>query len=269
MAGNARSCSVSVFQSTVTKAMIKDIFAQTHVTLTIPHRHGCRWHELGFLALSDVAWATRNDGNRQGSLPEEAFPDLATINAVLGSKSFNLNRVSSSSLNADTHAAATAADPVDSAKKFWGLIQDPSADPLGAAVRHATPFGLVIVAKSLYDSVKKESTMRSATCKRSGVANTHWNRSPIGIVRTTGSRWRNKGLRTTITCAMVATAEVPSGVQRFVHRSQAKGHRGSTRQRRRGHQASRRRNRVTLNAVDGKKNPCQLLTPMLSRGRPH
>ena len=41
-------------------------------------------------------------------------------------------------------------------KTFWGLIQDPSADPLGPAVRHATPSGLVIDAKSLYDSVKKE-----------------------------------------------------------------------------------------------------------------
>ena len=67
---------------------------------------------------------------------------------------------------AETQAAGTAADAVEFAKALWGLIQDPSANPLRPAVRHARLSGLVIDAKSFYDSGKKESATHSVACKR-------------------------------------------------------------------------------------------------------
>ena len=44
-----------------------------------------------------------------------------------------------------------------------------TADPLGPAVRHATPSGLTMDAKSLFDSVKKEPATHSVACKRTAV----------------------------------------------------------------------------------------------------
>ena len=100
------SCSVTMLQGTVTKATIRanrEInkflrLAKTHQDVTYPRRHGCRWHELGFLALGDAAWATSNKGKSQGSyfitiLPKEPFAHRATTFAVLDWKSFEPNRV--------------------------------------------------------------------------------------------------------------------------------------------------------------------------------
>ena len=69
-------------------------------------------------------------------------------------------------LNAENQAAATAAEAVECAKTFWRLVQDPTADSLGPAVRHAPPSALVIDTESLHDLVKKESAVHSAACKR-------------------------------------------------------------------------------------------------------
>ena len=74
--------------------------------------------QLGFLALSDAAWATRVDGSSQGGylvllVPPEAFNDKKTDYAVLDWRSFKLNRVSRSSMNAESQAAAEAADALE------------------------------------------------------------------------------------------------------------------------------------------------------------
>ena len=119
-------------------------------------------------------------------------------------------------LNAENQAAATAAEAVEFAKTFWRLVQDPTADSLGPAVRHAPPSALAIDAKSLYDSVKKESAMHGAACKRTA-AELQVLRQTLRH-RTTVSRRTDEGQRTTVARGNVATADVPFGVWRFVHR---------------------------------------------------
>ena len=82
------------------------------------------WKETGMMALSDAAWATRPDGTSQGGYlvtlaPRSAFKDQIFPYAILDWKSHKLTRVSRSSLNAETQAAASAADALDFSKTFW------------------------------------------------------------------------------------------------------------------------------------------------------
>ena len=69
----------------------------------------------GLLALSDAAWGTREDGSSQGgylilAVPPKMFDGESAEYAFLDWKSWKLDRVSRSSLNAETQAAAPAVD---------------------------------------------------------------------------------------------------------------------------------------------------------------
>ena len=76
------------------------------------------WSDLGFLALSDAAWATRPDGSSQGGMmvlliPKVASEDKAAEYAILDWRSWKLTRVARSGLNAETQAEAEAADSLE------------------------------------------------------------------------------------------------------------------------------------------------------------
>ncbi len=76
------------------------------------------WSDLGFLSLSDAAWATGPDSSSPGGMmvllvSNVAFDDKAAEYVVLGWRSWRLTRVARSSLNAETQAATEAADSLE------------------------------------------------------------------------------------------------------------------------------------------------------------
>ena len=108
--------------------------------------------DFGFLALSDAAWATRPDGSSQGgylilAVPQAAFSDELTSYSIIDWRSWKLERVSRSSLNAETQAAATAADALEFAKAFFGLISNPDAGIKDPDIRNQRSSALVVDAK--------------------------------------------------------------------------------------------------------------------------
>ena len=164
----------------------QDLEYEKVVKLSFPRRHGCRWYDLGILVLSDTAWATKSDGNRQRSYST----DRATMYAMLDWKSFTLKlECRNSSRNNSCRRGGVCehilgSDPRPPRRSVGGLIH----------------------AKFLYDSVKESArTVRANPL-------THWNRCPMGIFRTTVSRRVREGQPTTAACKKAATADTPSVV---------------------------------------------------------
>jgi len=147
------------------------------VTMHFPSFEGtiATWNDLGFLALSDAAWAARPDGSSQGGmmvliLLKTAFDDKSVEYAMLDWRSWKLARVARSSLNnAETQAAAEAADALEYVKTFWNLLHQPDQHVMASSLRTACPSALAIDAKSMYDAVKKDTAIQSASCKRTAV----------------------------------------------------------------------------------------------------
>ena len=159
------------------------------------------WQDLGFLALSDAAWATRMDGESQGgylilAVPNAAFDDQATQYSVVDWRSFKLARVARSSLSAETQGAAAAADALEYVKTFWRLVQRPSTSLLDSGIRMEKRSALVVDAKSLHDALKKEAVVQGGpkqkgSCRAVGapeILGLHRLGSPMGIVRATDGR---------------------------------------------------------------------------------
>ena len=103
--------------------------ATKQVTVKFPRlrNQAVTWADLGFLSLSDAAWATRPDGSLQGGyvillVPKKAFNDQEIEYSMLDWRSFKLPRVSRSSLNAEAQSAADTADALEYAKVFWNLL---------------------------------------------------------------------------------------------------------------------------------------------------
>jgi hypothetical protein len=96
---------------------------------------------LRFLALSDAPWATRPDGSSQRGYfvkltPRTAFSDEEEVDyAVLDWRSHKPARVARSNLNAETQAAAGAADALEYVKVFWSLIHHPECEVLDPTLR--------------------------------------------------------------------------------------------------------------------------------------
>ncbi len=84
--------------------------------------------------------------------PRTAFSDKEVEYAVLDWRSDKLARVARSSLNAETQAAANAADALVYVKVFWNLIHHPVCDVLDPTLRDRAPSALLVDAKSLYNS---------------------------------------------------------------------------------------------------------------------
>ena len=129
---------------------------------------------IGFLALSDAAWATRQDGPSHGGhfvllAHHKAFKDQPTTYAILDWKSCKLPRVVRSSLSAETQAAAEAADAFEHVKVYWDLILDPHEHRLDDKLRTNLQPAMVVDAKPLYDSLKKEALVQGAACNRTAV----------------------------------------------------------------------------------------------------
>jgi hypothetical protein len=146
------------------------------VTMHFPSFEGtiATWNDLGFLALSDAAWAARPDGSSQGGmmvliLPKTAFDDKSVEYAMLDRRSWKLARVARSSLNAETQAAAKAADALEYVKTFWNLLHQPDQHVMASSLRTACPSALAIDAKSMYDAIKKDTATQSAYCKRTAM----------------------------------------------------------------------------------------------------
>ena len=121
-------------------------------------------NSIGFLALSDAAWASHIDGNSQGgymvlAVHQRAFADKVSDFSFIDWRSFKLARVSRSSLNAETQAAAEAADALELTKVFWNLIRNPDKHLLSEELRTDSMSAIVIDAKSLYDAMKKEAVV--------------------------------------------------------------------------------------------------------------
>jgi hypothetical protein len=118
--------------------------------------------DVGFVATTDAAWATRPDGTSQGGylimlVPKECFDGKPTPFMCLDWRSMKLRRVSRSSLNSEAQSAASAVDALEQVKVFWSLMQDPHLDPRADATMIAAgPSALLTDAKALYDASQKE-----------------------------------------------------------------------------------------------------------------
>ena len=174
------SCSISRAQARIGKATVHDLkeanktlrFAKTMegVSPKFPKLPT----DIGFLALSDAAWGTRDDGSSQGGyiiviVPKTAFDDVLCDYAVMDWRSFKLHRVAKSSLCAETQAAADAADALEFVKTFWSLLDKPDISPLDISLRTKHPSALVVDAKALYDAIHKEAPLQGAANKRTGI----------------------------------------------------------------------------------------------------
>jgi hypothetical protein len=100
------------------------------------------WSDLGFLALSDAAWATRPSVSSQGGMmvlltPKVASGDKAAEYSMLDWRSWKVTRVARSSLNSETQAAVEAADALEYTKTFWNFLHQPE-QPVGTAIQSAT-----------------------------------------------------------------------------------------------------------------------------------
>ena len=94
---------------------------------------------------------------------------IKTNYAVLDWKSWKLDRVSRSSLNAETQAAATAVDVMEFCHSFINLMHEPELELKTAAFRTTRPSSLVVDAKSLYDSLKKEAPVQGSSDRRTAI----------------------------------------------------------------------------------------------------
>ena len=103
-----------------------------------------------------------------GVMPE-AFSDKVITYSILDWKSFKLTRVARSSLSAETQAAAGAMDMLEFVKVFWNLVEEPETHVMADKLRVQRSSALVVDAKSLYDSVRKETPIQGATDKRAAI----------------------------------------------------------------------------------------------------
>merc|ERR1711873_105118 len=80
-----------------------------------------------------------------------------------------LDRVSRSSLNAETQAAATAVDVLEFCHSFINLMHNPDLALKSAASQTPRTSALVVDAKSLYDSLKKEALVQGSSDRRTAI----------------------------------------------------------------------------------------------------
>ena len=198
------TCSTSLLQgmfSTATVAVMKEAnkalrFAKNNADVGVQfpslQAHGVfTMEDIGFVTMTDAAWAVRSDGSSQGGfltllVPKIAFEDKATAYIVMDWRSFKLTRVSRSSLNSEAQAAAGAVDNLDYVKTFWQLMKNPWLDPRGEdTTQRAGPSCLIVDAKSLYDASQKEH-IHNFQDRRTGIE--------VMVIkqtmRSSGSTWR-------------------------------------------------------------------------------
>ncbi len=130
-----------------------------------------KWDDLGLLVLSGPTWATRPDGSSQGGYlallaPRIALDDRAVEHATLDWRSYKLVRVARSSLNAETRAAAAAADAMEHVKTSRQLLHHPDLEVLDPTLGTTAPCALVVDAKSFYDAAKKQTPAQSAAARK-------------------------------------------------------------------------------------------------------
>eukprot|EP00438_Fugacium_kawagutii_P005098 Skav221528 [mRNA] locus=scaffold1248:283612:287211:- [translate_table: standard] len=130
--------------------------------------------DLCFLCYSDAAFNVRSNGSSQGGFivvltSKRVLKGEKVGYSILSWRSFKLNRVCRSSLSAESQACATALDELMMVKTMVALMLDPKADPtLPDTAASCGDSAIVIDAKALYDSLKKEG-IGSAADKRAGI----------------------------------------------------------------------------------------------------
>ena len=103
------------------------------------------------------------------AVPPTAFDEMEVDYAILDWKSWKLSRVSRSSLNAETQAAAEATDALEFCHSFVALMHDPALNLKQASSATSRRSALVVDAKSLYDALKRESPVQGAGYKRTAI----------------------------------------------------------------------------------------------------
>ena len=109
------------------------------------------------------------------------FENQTAEYAMLDWKSWKLDRVSRSSLNAETQAAATAVDVLEFCHSFINLMHEPDLVLKTAALRTSRPSSLVVDAKSLYDSLKKEAPVQGSSDRRTAIEQIGLKQSLISV----------------------------------------------------------------------------------------
>jgi hypothetical protein len=119
-------------------------------------------NDLAFVCVTDPAWCTRDDGPSQGGylgflVKKDMLEGKEGPYILLDWRSAKFTRMSRSSLNSESQAAAMGVDSPEYVKTFWALMRYPEADPREASTMElAGPSALVIDAKALYDAAQKE-----------------------------------------------------------------------------------------------------------------
>ena len=97
------------------------------------------------------------------AVPPRLFEGESAEYSIIDWRSWKLDRVSRSSLNAETQAAATAVDVLEFCHSFINLMYQPDLVLKSAAFQTKRPSALVVDAKSLYDSLKKEAPVQGSS----------------------------------------------------------------------------------------------------------
>ena len=103
------------------------------------------------------------------AVPPRMFEGESAEYAIIDWRSWKLDRVSRSSLNAETQAAATAVDVLAFCHSFINLMHNPSLALKTAALQTTRTSALVVDAKSLYDSLKKEAPVQGSSDRRTAI----------------------------------------------------------------------------------------------------
>ena len=86
--------------------------------------------DLGFICMTDAAWGTRADGSSQGGylifmVNQSMLSGQEGPYVLLDWRSAKLTRMSRSSLNSESQAAAMGVDSLAYVKTFWALMRYP------------------------------------------------------------------------------------------------------------------------------------------------
>ncbi|CAK9100932.1 unnamed protein product [Durusdinium trenchii] len=130
--------------------------------------------DLCLLCFSDAAFNVRSDGSSQGGYivvltSQKALSGQQVPYNVLSWRSFKLIRVCRSSLSAESQACSTALDELMMVRSMLAMMLNPQLDPMAeATAAECGKSAIIIDAKALYDSLKKDGIGSSAD-KRAGI----------------------------------------------------------------------------------------------------
>ena len=139
---SALQCTVSMLHGQISNPTVATLqeankalrFFKNNADVGIHFRKLGELSDLAFVCMTDAAWGTRDDGSSQGGylvflVNKDMLEGKEGPYILLDWRSAKLTRMSRSSLNSESQAAAMGVDSLEYVKTFWALMRYPEADP--------------------------------------------------------------------------------------------------------------------------------------------